>query len=432
MPLLSGIVRHIRLVVSSTVGALIFIIPVAPGLAAGPGAGLYRALPVRPPASARIAQGTELLTTTCVAAGSCAAGGNFGGAGRPLEPMVATQSHGRWSRGTPLLLPANAAAQPYAQVSGLACHSTGNCVAVGDYQYGRSGSLQAFIAIESRGRWARAFTPRLPTNAASPSSAQLEAVTCTSNGSCDAVGTYQDPAGNAQTMVVAKPPSGPWGQAIEIASPPNAAANPDALMTGIACTAPGSCVTVGNYSVSATQFAAMGAVEVRGAWHRATQIALPRGAIPGTFTAISSISCPTASQCLGVGQYPVSATQSRAMAVTESRGRFGRAVPITAVPPGSSPVPSTYLLGVSCRPSGLCLAVGGGRNSAGHSVAMYMTRSAGRWRATFLAPPRGATSGQRQLSVLYSVSCPGWSHCGAVGYYHDRLGVTRAEATAAR
>ena len=432
MPLLSGIVRHIRLVVSSTVGALIFIIPVAPGLAAGPGAGLYRALPVRPPASARIAQGTELLTTTCVAAGSCAAGGNFGGAGRPLEPMVATQSHGRWSRGTPLLLPANAAAQPYAQVSGLACHSTGNCVAVGDYQYGRSGSLQAFIAIESRGRWARAFTPRLPTNAASPSSAQLEAVTCISNGSCDAVGTYQDPAGNAQTMVVAKPPSGPWGQAIEIASPPNAAANPDALMTGIACTAPGSCVTVGNYSVSATQFAAMGAVEVRGAWHRATQIALPRGAIPGTFTAIGSISCPTASQCLGVGQYPVSATQSRAMAVTESRGRFGRAVPITAVPPDSSPVPSTYLLGVSCRPSGLCLAVGGGRNSAGHSVAMYMTRSAGRWRATFLGPPRGATSGRRQLSVLYSVSCTGRSHCGAVGYYHDRLGVTRAEATAAR
>jgi len=264
MPLLSGIVRHIRLVVSSTVGALIFIIPVAPGLAAGPGAGLHRALPVRPPASARIAQGTELLTTTCVAAGSCAAGGNFGGAGRPLEPMVATQSHGRWSRGTPLLLPANAAAQPYAQVSGLACHSTGNCVAVGDYQYGRSGSLQAFIAIESRGRWARAFTLRLPANAASPSSAQLEAVTCISNGSCDAVGTYQDPAGNAQTMVVAKPPSGPWGQATEIASPPNAAANPDALMTGIACTAPGSCVMAGNYSVSAAQFAAMGAVEVRG------------------------------------------------------------------------------------------------------------------------------------------------------------------------
>src|SRR5690349_15286200 len=431
MPL-SGIVRNIRVVASSTVGALILIIPVAPGLPAALGAGHHQALPVRPPASGRVAQSTELFTTSCVAVGSCTAGGSFGGAGQPLEPMVAVQSDGRWSHGIPLQLPANAAAQPYAQVSGLACHSAGNCVAVGNYQYGRSGSVQAFIAIESRGRWARAFTPRPPANAASPSSAQLQAVTCTSNGSCDAVGTYQDSAGNAQTMVVAKPPSGPWGQATEIASPPNAAANPDALMTGIACTAPGSCVAVGNYSVSASQFAAMGAVEVRGAWHRATPIALPRGAIPGTFTAITSISCPMATQCLGVGQYPVSATQSRAMAVTESKGRFGRAVPVTAVPPGSSLLPSTYLLGVSCRPSGLCLAVGGARNSAGHSAAVYMTRTAGRWRAAFLAPPRGAASGQRQQSVLYSVSCTGRFHCGAVGYYDDRSGVTRAEATATR
>src|SRR5262249_43582037 len=196
---------------------------------------------------------------------------------------------------------------------------------------------------------------------------QLGAVTCTSNGSCDAVGTYQDSAGNAQTMVVAKPPSGPWGQAGEIASPPNAAANPDALMTGIACGAPESCVAVGNYSLSVSRFAAMGAVEVRGAWHRAAQIAPPRGAIASTFTAINSISCPAASQCLGVGQYAVSPTQSRAMAVIESKGRFSGAAPITAVPRGSSALASTYLQGVSCLPSGVCLAVGGGRNAAGHS-----------------------------------------------------------------
>src|SRR5215472_2365703 len=330
MRLLSGIVRNIRVVVSSTIGALIFIIPVAPALPASPGAG-HRALPVRPPASTRIAQGNGLFATACVA-GSCTAGGNFGGAGRPLEPMVATQARGRWSRGFPLLLPRSAAAQPYAQVSGLACRSAGNCVAVGDFQYDKSGNPQAFIAIESHGRWARAFTPRLPANAASPLSADLEAVTCPSDGSCEAVGSYQDSAGNSQTMVLAKPPSGPWRQATEIASPPNAAANPDALMTGIACTGPGSCVAVGNYSVSASEFAAMGAIEVRGAWHRATQIALPRGAISSTFTAITSISCPATGQCIGVGQYPVSATQSRAMAVTESKGRFGRAAPITAVP----------------------------------------------------------------------------------------------------
>jgi hypothetical protein len=61
---------------------------------------------------------------------------------------------------------------------------------------------------------------------------------------------------------------------------------------------------------------------------------------------------------------------------------------------------------------------------------MYLIRSAGHWHAAFLAPPPGAASGQRQLSVLYSVSCTGHFHCGAVGYYHDRFGVTRAQATA--
>jgi hypothetical protein len=61
---------------------------------------------------------------------------------------------------------------------------------------------------------------------------------------------------------------------------------------------------------------------------------------------------------------------------------------------------------------------------------MYMIRSAGHWHAAFLAPPTGATSGRRQLSVLYSVSCTGRFHCGAAGYYDDRFGVTHGEAAA--
>jgi hypothetical protein len=301
-------------------------------------------------------------------------------------------------------------------------------VAVGDYQHGRSNNLQAFIASESRGVWARAFTPRLPANASAPASAQLEAVACLHDGSCTAVGSYQDASGNAQTMTLAKPRSGPWRQATQIASPPNAASNPDAFMTGIACSAPGTCAAVGNYSVSASRFEAMGAVESRGAWHRATEITLPRGAIASTFTAITSISCLAAGPCLGVGQYAVSATQSRAMAVTESNGRFGPAAAITAVPRGASPEASTYLLGVSCRPSGVCFAVGGGRNKADHSVALYMVRNRARWQAAFLRPPPGATSGSRQLSALYSVSCTGRAHCSAVGYYRDQSGAPHAEA----
>jgi len=433
MPPESGLGYKLNAAVSGAIGALMFILPSVTGPVAGlggPGLGHHDATAVRPPAAARAVLNTGLFATACTAPGSCAAGGDFGAARRPLEPMVATQSHGRWSRAIPLLLPPNAAAQPYAVVNGIACRNAGNCVAVGNYDYGRSSNLQAFIATESHGTWARAFTPRLPANASSPASAQLQAVTCTRGGYCEAVGSYQDSAGNAQTMTLAKAPTGPWRQAAEVASPPGAAANPDALMTGIACTSPGSCVAVGNYSLSASRFAAMGAIESRGTWRQAVQIALPRGAIPSTFTAITSVTCPgpAAGPCTGVGEYAVSATRSRAMTVTESKGRFGRAVAITAVPPGASPVSSTYLLGVSCAPAGTCLAVGGGRNLAGRSVAMYMTRSGGHWRAAFLLPPRGATAGRRQGSALYSVSCTGRAHCTAVGYYRDHLGAPHAQA----
>ena len=423
-----------RAALSGAVGALIFVIPSAhePGGSRAGGFSDERATEVMPPPSAHVAPSSGLFATACTGAGSCVAGGDYQAGSRPAEPVVATQLHGHWSPGITLLLPPNAAPQPYAQVNGIACSSAGNCVAVGDYEYGKSGSLQAFIATETHGKWARAFAPRLPGNASVPASAQLGAVTCTHGGFCEAVGSYQDSSGNVQTMALARPAGDGWRPATEITAPASAAANPDALLTGVACTGPGTCVTVGNYSVSASRYAAMGAVESRGTWHRATGIAAPHNATSSTFTAISSVSCPSAGLCIGVGEYAVSPTQSRAMSVTESKGRFSSATEITAVPRGASLHPSTYLLGISCSATNNCLAVGGGRNQAGHSVAMYMTRSRGHWTAAFLPPPARAGTGKNDLSALYAVSCADRDDCTAVGYFNDRTGVRRAEASSAR
>ena len=426
MPLGSAGGYRTRAAVSGAVGALVFLFPLTHGPAQG-GLPDDHATEVMLPASTHIAASTGLFATACTGAGFCVAGGDYQNPGKPVEPVVATQSHGRWFQEVRLLLPLNAAAQPYAEVNGIACLSRGNCVAVGAYEYGRSNSFQAFIATETDGVWGRAFAPRLPGNSLNPASAQLDAVSC-ANGFCEAVGGYRDSSGNVQTMALAKPEGSYWRPAAEVASPPGAAVNPDAFMTGISCTGPGSCVAVGNYSVSSSRFAAMGAVESRGAWQRATEIAAPRNAVPSTFTAMSSISCTATGPCLGVGEYAISATQSRAMSVTESNGRFALATEIPAVPPGSSPSPSTYLLGVSCASANVCRAVGGGRNTAGHSVAMYMTLWHGRWRAQFLAPPAQAGTGTHELSALYSVSCTARDECTAVGYYHDATGALRAEA----
>jgi hypothetical protein len=435
MPRESVLAYWFRATLSGAVGALVILLPSVHGPVSPRVTSAFdgdHATQVMPPASTHIAPGSGLFATACTGAGNCVAGGDYQDGSKPVEPVVARQSHGRWLRGTRLSLPSNAARQPYSEVNGIACMSAGNCVAVGDYEYGRVNSLQAFIATESHGVWRRAFAPRLPGNSSAPASAQLGAVACTHSGFCEAVGSYQDSSGNDQMMALAKPADGGWRPATEVASPASAAANPDAFVTGIACTAPGSCVAVGNYSVSSSRFAAMGAIEARGTWHRASGIAAPRGAIPSTFTAISSISCPAAGPCLGVGEYAVSATQSRAMSVTEAHGRFSAATEITAVPRGSSLHPSTYLLGVSCASPRTCLAVGGGRTRAGSSAGMYMIRSHGRWRAAFLPPPPRAGTGDRGLSALYAVSCEGRDRCTAVGYFHDRTGRLRAEATSTR
>jgi len=417
-----------RAALGGAVGALIFVFPAAHEPPSADGLSSGHATEVMPPASTHIAPSSGLFATACTSAGNCVAGGDYQIGSKPVEPAVAVQSHGRWSRGIRLLLPPDAAQQPYSQVNGIACSGPGNCVAVGDYEYGRSDSLQAFIATESHGRWARAYAPRLPANSSTPGSAQLGAVACTHGGSCEAVGSYLDSSGNEQAMALTKPAGGGWRQATEIAAPASAGANPDAFTTGIACTGPGSCVAVGSYSVSATRYAAMGAIESGGTWRRATGIAAPHNAISSTFTAVASISCLPTGTCLGVGEYAVSATQSRAMSVTESKGRFSPAAAIAAVPGGTSLHPSTYLLGVSCTPTSTCLAVGGGRNEAGHSVAMYMAWSRGHWQATFLPPPARAGTGTYALSALYSVSCTGRDECTAVGYFNDRTGARHAEA----
>src|SRR5215469_1956197 len=170
-----------RAALSGAVGALVFVFPAthAPAPARAGGLSDEHATEVMPPPSTHVAAGTGLFATACTSDGSCVAGGNYQDASRPVEPVVATRWHGRWFRGIRLVLPPNAARQPYSEVNGIACVGVGNCVAVGDYQYGRSNSLEAFIATESHGVWQHAFAPRLPSNSSSPASAQLGSVACT-------------------------------------------------------------------------------------------------------------------------------------------------------------------------------------------------------------------------------------------------------------
>jgi hypothetical protein len=388
---------------------------------------------VTPPADAHVPQGTGLYAISCPRPGACTAGGNYETTGGAVAPMVAAQVRGRWQPGARLLLPANAARQPYAQVNGLSCSKPGTCVAVGNYTYFPQHDVGAFLAVETGGRWARAVLPRLPANAATPQRARLAAVACRPDGFCEAVGSYLDTAGHVQSLALAKAPAGPWGAATEIAAPAGAPAAPDAVMTGLSCTGPGACVAVGHYTVRPGASRGMGAVETGGRWQRAVGVPPPPGAAPSSYTGLTAISCTSHGTCLAVGTFALTSARDRAMSVTVSHGVFGKVTAVTVVPPGASVNPSTALSGVSCPAAGgPCAATGVATSKAGHYIAMEATVLRGRWSAAFLAGPPDVSTGRGQQSSLFSVSCTAPRRCVAVGYYNDASGGYSAGAASTR
>jgi hypothetical protein len=127
-------------------------------------------------------------TVVCASSGSCA--GSSTGQG----PVLATYSHGHWSRPEPLAPPADAVSGGSSALSALACPSVGNCTAVGIYltkDPSTGADTERALAVnEVNGVWGAGYAvgPE-PTFGASG----LQAVACASPTSCTALGFAKDP-----------------------------------------------------------------------------------------------------------------------------------------------------------------------------------------------------------------------------------------------
>src|SRR5579859_5345052 len=402
--------------------------PVASAYAAG-GSLFPRAVQVRPPADASTSTfSSSLFATYCTGSRDCVAGGSYTDSHGRNQGFVATESHGAWSRGSKVLLPPSAAAQPNASVNGLTCTSARNCAAVGSFAHNASNDDWALVAKEVNGKWGRAFVPRPPANANGVVS-YLDAVACTPTGFCAAVGGYTDTAGHFQAMALTKPAAKSWQRAVEIKMPAGSAANPYGTPNGVACTAVGKCVTAGSYRAggSGTPLQAMGAILSGGRWHNAVRITPPANALHGSFAYLDAVTCRSG-KCIAVGGYYFGTNAFRAMWVPESNGHFRSGKEIIKAPANAAPVANTTLYGISCPSSGPCVAAGNYDNTAGHQFAMYMTLSSGKWTASALRPPLGASAGSFERSLANAVSCTGTEHCTIVGWYNDTAGRTRSEA----
>jgi hypothetical protein len=381
------------------------------------GTGFGRATEIKPPANGAADPDSILIAVACSGRGDCSAGGSYNDADGNGQAMAVTQAHGRWARAVEIRLPANVAADPYAQVNGVACTSAGNCVAVGYYRT-TAGYDAGFIATQAGGMWGQARQATPPANAAA-AAAGLYGVACTSARSCQAVGSYTDQAKQDEAMVIGET-RGRWSRGAELSAPRGAPANPGASLAAISCVRAGECAAGGYYYTSLASeddYVAMGITESHGKWGRATKLRLPAKAVAHE-SAITGVSCASGGECLGAGGYTTKDSSFYGMALAESGGRWSSAKTV-ATPAHAL---NADLYGISCASARLCVAAGGYGTTASNVLAYLVTWSDGRWRdAGGVSLPSNAESSTPR-SFFYAVGCAGDGYCAAVGYYFTKTG----------
>jgi|HubBroStandDraft_6_1064221.scaffolds.fasta_scaffold62365_3 hypothetical protein len=292
--------------------------------------------------------GVVLQSIACRAPGSCVAIGTVSGDTRKMVGVI--ESGGVWSQPQGISLPANDVSEYGVQLAPLACQVSGPCVTVGSYT--DSQQQRAMGVSESNGTWAPASeiksAPDLegapyPYSVACPASGPcvadglasvafgvsetngewgeaspitpppdplaklttLDSVGCPRSGQCFAVG-HDETGSSGSNAVVAGASGGVWGQAREIAPPPNAASQPDAHLRQVACSASESCVAIGDYTDSSGNPQAMAVTETGGKWGRASEITAPpttSHSQTGDRANLELVACPALGTCAALGRY---------------------------------------------------------------------------------------------------------------------------------
>jgi hypothetical protein len=170
--------------------------------------------------------------------------------------------------------------------------------------------------------------------------------------------------------------------------------------------------------------------ETDGRWGRAIEVpglgALNKGAFPGGGAYVYSVSCGSAGNCAAGGSYLDQRRHSQGFVVSETNGRWGRAIEIpglAALNTGSDGRPGAEVLSVSCGSAGNCAAGGYYQDQRRHSQGFVVSEANGRWGRAIEVPGLGALNKPAFAGYgaeVWSVSCASAGNCAAGGYYSTR------------
>ena len=280
-------------------------------------------------------------------------------------------------------------------------------------------TVEARAGVTAGAHWAASQAP-LPKNASRSAigGAQIQAIDCASARFCVAVGYYNTSLG--QEGLILTKSGGKW-QATQAPIPAGAFHNPEVRLTSVSCPSAGNCLAVGRYLL-ANDAAAVGLLltDSAGSW-KARRAPDPANTYTGrTYSSavdLNSAYCPAASTCVVAGTYTSKKLSEQGLLLTYSKKNW-----ITK----EAPISGANLVSISCASSTSCAAVGAVPDpyndyfTLGVVVAGFGTKWAAGKAPLNGTPPTTSSSG------LQSVFCTHES-CTAAGHFTPPGGSTPDE-----
>jgi hypothetical protein len=356
----------------------------------------------------------ELDGLSCPSAGNCSAVGSYIDGSGNTQGVLLTETSGTWGPATEIALP-TPATNPQVTMRSVSCSSAGNCSAGGLY-LDASGHQQAVLVTETAGTWGTGVQASLPPAATDPK-AFVISVSCFSAGNCTAVGGFNDSSGNTQGVILSET-SGTWGTGVLAPLPAGAGSNPQVFLDSLSCSSANNCVAGGSYVDSAGHGQALLLTETSaapGTW-TPTKVSVPADAATDPESFINEVSCPAAGSCSAIGDYSDPAGHSQGLVLSQT-GNTWSAGSKLVLPADAAADPSVSLDSVSCFSAGNCGGIGNYNDSSG-TQAMFLTETAGHWApAVKAALPANAATNPRLIADANTVSCTSLTNCTAIVRY---------------
>lgn len=274
-------------------------------------------------------------------------------------------------------------------LSGIACRTTTDCIAVGYLAEGIDtiGPATRTLMLEnSGGGWKIVHSP----NATGRTGSSLSGITCLASGKCIAVGSSEDEGSNPLTLIEE---SGAEGWTI-VPSPNPTAFGDVGSLNAVACSTLSRCVAVGSYE-SETGYQQTLVEENRGqGW-----VLMPSPNTSGyEDNRLSAIACPSQSLCIAVGWH--GATGGKEQPLIERDSGSGWTI-VSATGVGR-------LSGIACLGVTWCVATGGNFAISSEITEQPIIEE--------MADGAWTVAGTSQaIGTLGGVACPTTNYCISVG-----------------